>query len=185
MSNLDEARTQLATANRILAHEGVLDAFGHVSVRHPADQGRYLLARSRSPELIEPADILEFTLDSQPVEAVTGLLYGERVIHGCIYAVRPDIRAICHHHSRAVMPFCIAGVPLRPVDHLGATMGSVVPFWDQRDEFGDTNLIVAKPEEGRSLARALGPHWVVLMKRHGATVAGTSLQEMIFRAVFS
>jgi HCOMODA/2-hydroxy-3-carboxy-muconic semialdehyde decarboxylase len=185
MTTLDDARAQVALANRILAHEGVLDAFGHVSVRHPSDSGRYLLARSRSPELIDPADILEFTLDSEPVVPPTTLLYGERVIHGCIYQARPDVTAICHHHSRAMMPFCISGVPLQPVDHLGATMGAEIPFWDQRDEFGDTNLIVAKPEEGRSLARALGPHWIVLMRRHGATVAGTTLQEMIFRAVFS
>jgi HCOMODA/2-hydroxy-3-carboxy-muconic semialdehyde decarboxylase len=185
MPMLDEARSQLALANRILAHEGVLDAFGHVSIRHPADPGRYLLARSRSPELIVAADILEFTLDSQPVVPPTGLLYGERVIHGCIYQARPEVRAICHHHSRAVMPFCISGVPLQPVDHLGATMGAVIPFWDQRDEFGDTDLIVAKAEEGHSLARALGPHWVVLMRRHGATVVGTSLEEMTFRSVFS
>jgi len=154
MATLDDACAQLALANRILAHEGVLDAFGHVSVRHPLDGGRYLLARSRSPELIEPADILEFTLDSEPVLPPTTLLYGERVIHGCIYQARPDVTAIVHHHSRAMMPFCISGVPLRPVDHLGATMGAEIPFWDQRDEFGDTNLIVAKPEEGRSLARA-------------------------------
>jgi ribulose-5-phosphate 4-epimerase/fuculose-1-phosphate aldolase len=185
MTTLDEARAQVALANRIIAHEGVLDAFGHVSVRHPSDPGRYLLARSRSPELIEPADVLEFTLDSEPVQPPTVTLYGERVIHGAIYQARPDVTAVCHHHARAMMPFCISGVPLRPVDHLGATMGAAIPFWDQRDEFGDTNLIVAKPEEGRSLARALGPHWLVLMRRHGATVVGTSLQEMIFRAVFS
>jgi HCOMODA/2-hydroxy-3-carboxy-muconic semialdehyde decarboxylase len=185
MPELEKAYTQLALANRILAHEGVLDAFGHVSVRHPYNLDRYLLARSRSPELIEPADILEFTLDSQPVVPPTGFLYGERVIHGCIYQARPDVHAICHHHSRAMMPFCISGVPLQPVDHLGATMGAVIPFWDQRDEFGETDLIVAKPEEGQSLARALGPHWVVLMRRHGATVAGISMEEMVFRAVFS
>jgi HCOMODA/2-hydroxy-3-carboxy-muconic semialdehyde decarboxylase len=185
MPTLDEARAKLALANRILAHEGVLDAFGHVSVRHPSDPGRYLLARSRSPELIEPADILEFTLDSEPVVPPTGFMYGERVIHGCIYEARPDVLAVCHHHSRAVLPFCISGIALQPVDHLGATMGAVIPFWDQRDEFGDTDLIVAKPEEGRSLARALGPHWVVLMRRHGATVVGLSLEEMVFRAVFS
>jgi ribulose-5-phosphate 4-epimerase/fuculose-1-phosphate aldolase len=185
MPTLDEARAKLALANRILAHEGVLDAFGHVSVRHPSDPGRYLLARSRSPELIEPADILEFTLDSEPVVPPTGFMYGERVIHGCIYQARPDVVAVCHHHSRAVLPFCISGIALQPVDHLGATMGAVIPFWDQRDEFGDTDLIVAKPEEGRSLARALGPHWVVLMRRHGATVVGLSLEEMVFRAVFS
>jgi len=185
MPTLDEARTKLALANRILAHEGVLDAFGHVSVRHPSDPGRYLLARSRSPELIEPADILEFTLHSEPIVPPTGFIYGERVIHGCIYQARSDVLAICHHHSRAVMPFCISGIALQPVDHLGATMGAVIPFWDQRDEFGDTDLIVAKPEEGQSLARALGPHWVVLMRRHGATVVGISIEEMVFRSVFS
>jgi HCOMODA/2-hydroxy-3-carboxy-muconic semialdehyde decarboxylase len=185
MMTLEEAYTQLATANHILAREGVLDAFGHVSMRHPANPERYLLARSRSPELIDPSDILEFTLDSQPVAPPAGFLYGERVIHGCIYQARPDVHAVCHHHSRAVMPFCISGIPLRPIDHLGATMGAVVPFWDQRDEFGDTNLIVARPEEGQSLARALGPSWVVLMRRHGATVVGISVEEMVFRAVFS
>jgi ribulose-5-phosphate 4-epimerase/fuculose-1-phosphate aldolase len=185
MMTLDAARAQVALANRVLAHERVLDAFGHVSMRHPLDHERYLLGRSRSPELIDPNDVMEFTLDSQPVTPPTGFMYGERVIHGEIYRIRPDVHAICHHHSRAVMPFCISGVQLRPVDHLGATMGRTVPFWDQHDEFGDTNLIVAKPEEGRSLARALGPHWLVLMRRHGATVVGTSLQEMVFRAIFS
>ena len=148
MSALDEAREKLALANRILAHEGVLDAFGHVSMRHPSDPGRYLLPRSRSPELVEPADILEFTLDSEPVVPPTVLLYGERVIHGCTYEARPDVHAVCHHHARTVMPFCISGVPLVPVSHLGATMGAKVPFWDQRDEFGDTNLLVRLPEEG-------------------------------------
>ena len=125
MPGLDEARSKLALANRMLAHEGVLDGFGHVSMRHPADPGRYLLARSRSPELIEPGDILEFTLDSQPIAPPTGFLYGERVIHGCIYQARPDVHAVCHHHSRSVMPFCISGVALQPVDHLGAR---VPPF---------------------------------------------------------
>jgi ribulose-5-phosphate 4-epimerase/fuculose-1-phosphate aldolase len=185
MSSLDEARARLALANRILSHEGVLDAFGHVSLRHPADPGRYLLARSRSPELVTPADILEFTLDSEPVEPPTVPLYGERVIHGCIYQARPEVHAVCHHHARAVMPFCISGLPLVPVSHLGATMGPKVPFWDQRDEFGDTTLIVAKPEEGRSLARALGPYWMVLMRRHGATVAGATLEQMVFRTIYS
>jgi ribulose-5-phosphate 4-epimerase/fuculose-1-phosphate aldolase len=185
MSTLDTARAQLAFANRILAHEGVLEAFGHVSIRHPSDAGRYLLARSRSPELIQPEDILEFTLDSQPVVPATTMLYGERVIHGCIYAARPDVNAVCHHHSRSVMPFCISGIPLQPVDHLGATMGTTIPFWDQAEEFGVTDLIVAKPEEGQSLARALGRNWVVLMRRHGGTVAGTTLQEMVFRSIFS
>jgi ribulose-5-phosphate 4-epimerase/fuculose-1-phosphate aldolase len=184
-SVLDETRYELALANRIIAHEGVLDGFGHVSVRHPHDPHRYLLARSRSPELIEPGDLLEFTLDSEPVTPPKGEMYGERVIHGCIYQARPDVNAVCHHHSPSVLPFCVTGVALEPVFHMGPVMGEVVPFWDSRDEFGNTDLMVVKPEEGHSLARALGPHWMVLMRRHGATVAGRSLRELVFRTVYS
>ena len=110
--DLSDARNQVAIANRILANEGVFDAFGHVSVRHPADPGRYLLPRSRSPGLIEAADVLEFNLDSEPVTPPTVQLYAERVIHGCIYQARPDVMAVCHHHASAVMPFCIAVFPL-------------------------------------------------------------------------
>jgi ribulose-5-phosphate 4-epimerase/fuculose-1-phosphate aldolase len=182
--DLSDVRYQVALANRMLAHEGVLDAFGHVSVRHPGDPGRYLLARSRSPGVVEADDILEFTLDSLPVEPPTVQLYAERVIHGCIYQARPEVTAVCHHHAPAVMPFCIAGVPIVPVFHLGAAGGETVPFWNQRDEFGDTNLLVVKPEEGRSLARALGPHNAVLMNNHGATVVGRTLQELVARAIF-
>jgi ribulose-5-phosphate 4-epimerase/fuculose-1-phosphate aldolase len=181
--DLAEVRYQVALANRMLANEGVLDAFGHVSLRHPTDPGRYLLSRSRSPGLIEAADILEFTLDSEPVAPPTVQLYAERVIHGCIYQARPDVMAVCHHHAPAVMPFCISGVPLIPVIHVAAIMGETVPFWDQRDEFGDTNLLVVKPEEGRSLARALGAHSAVLMRRHGATVVGADVRELVFRSI--
>src|SRR5262245_54759626 len=182
---LEEACAKLALANRIIAHEGVLDAFGHVSMRHPDDEGRYLLPVSRSPELVVATDILEFTLDSEPVEPTAAMLYGERVIHGCIYQARPDVNAVCHHHARGVMPFCISGVPLQPVSQLGAIMGPLVPFWDQRDEFGDTDLLVVKPEEGRSLAHALGPYWMVLMRRHGATVVGETLEQMVFRTIYA
>ncbi|MGA7790247.1 MAG: class II aldolase/adducin family protein [Xanthobacteraceae bacterium] len=182
---LDEVRYELALANRIIAHEGVLDGFGHVSVRHPHIPGRYFLARSRSPELIEPSDLLEFTLDSEPVTPPKGDMYGERVIHGCIYQARPDVNAVCHHHSQSVLPFCVTGIALEPVFHMGPVMGQVVPMWDSRDDFGDTDLMVVKPEEGRSLAKTLGPHWMVLMRRHGATVAGRTLRELVFRTVYS
>jgi ribulose-5-phosphate 4-epimerase/fuculose-1-phosphate aldolase len=182
--DLSDVRYQVALANRMLANEGVLDAFGHVSVRHPSDPGRYLLSRSRSPAVIEADDVLEFTLDSKPVAPPTVHLYAERVIHGCIYQARPDVMAVCHHHAPAVMPFAIAGVPIVPVFHLGAAGGETVPFWNQRDEFGDTNLLVVKPEEGRSLACALGPHGAVLMNNHGATVAGGDLRELVSRAIF-
>jgi ribulose-5-phosphate 4-epimerase/fuculose-1-phosphate aldolase len=179
-----QAKVELARANRIVANEGIVDAFGHISLRHPADPRRYLLSRSLAPELVEADDILEFTLDSEPVVPPTKRLYGERVIHGCIYQARPDVQAVCHHHSPSILPFCISGTELVPVYHLGGTIGRKAPFWDQRDDFGDTNLLVIKPEEGASLARALGPHWIVLMRRHGATVAGTSLHELVFRTIY-
>jgi ribulose-5-phosphate 4-epimerase/fuculose-1-phosphate aldolase len=181
---LDEARVLLARANRMIANEGVLDAFGHVTMRHPTDPGRYLMSRSRGPELVQPEDIHEFTLDSQIVKPIKERLYSERVIHGEIYKARPDVNAVCHHHAPSILPFCVTGAPLHPVYHLGATIGDAAPFWDARDEFGDTTLIVAKPEEGASLARALDKNWIVLMRRHGATVAGTTLEELVFRTIY-
>jgi HCOMODA/2-hydroxy-3-carboxy-muconic semialdehyde decarboxylase len=182
---LADLRYDVALANRILAHEGVLDAFGHVSVRHPDDPKRYLLSRSRAPELVEPGDILEYTLDSVPVREPGVPLYSERVIHGEIYKARPEVFAVCHHHAPAFMPLCITRTDYVPVFHLGATGGRMPPFWDQRDEFGDTNLLVVKPEEGASLARALGKHQMVLMVRHGVTVVGSSVQDLVFRCYYS
>jgi len=169
----------------MIANEGVLDAFGHVTMRHPTDPGRYLMSRSRGPELVQPEDIHEFTLDSQIVTPIEARLYGERVIHGEIYKARPDVNAVCHHHAPSILPFCISGRELRPVYHLGATLGARVPFWDARNDFGNTTLIVAKPEEGASLARALGPDWIVLMRRHGATVVGKTLEELVFRTIYT
>ena len=180
-----DLRHELAVANRILAHEGVIDAFGHVSLRHPDDPGRYFLSRSRAPELVEPDDILEFDLNSQPVKPPSVHLYAERVIHGEIFKARTDVVAVVHHHAPAVMPFCISGDPIVPVFHLGASMGAVAPFWDSRDDFGDTNLLVVKPAEGASLARALGKH------SHGADATPwrnrgrPSLRELVFRAIYS
>jgi ribulose-5-phosphate 4-epimerase/fuculose-1-phosphate aldolase len=181
---LAEILHELIVATRILANEKVLDAFGHVSVRHPHDPQRYFIPRHRAPELAEVSDLVELTLDSEPVRPTDFRLYSEKVIHGEIYKARPDVHAVVHHHAHAVLPYAISGHEIVPVFHLGAVMGKV-QFWDQRDEFGDTNMLVVKPEEGASLARALGPHWTVLMRRHGATVAGTSLRELTFRTVFT
>jgi ribulose-5-phosphate 4-epimerase/fuculose-1-phosphate aldolase len=174
---------ELIVSTRILANENVLDAFGHVSVRHPRDPQRYFISRHQAPELAEVSDLIELDLESEPIRPTEFRLYSERVIHGEIYKARPEVNAVCHHHAHAVLPYAISGQEMVPVFHLGAVIGHV-PFWDQRDEFGDTNMLVVKPEEGASLARALGPHWMVLMRRHGATVAGTSLRELTFRTVF-
>ncbi len=185
--DLAQARHDLAVANRVVALEGIIDAFGHVSMRHPTKPDRYLISRSRSPEVVEASDIYEFTLDSEPVtplpQGIRG--YGELVIHGEIYKARPDVNAVSHHHNMAMLPFCNTGEELVPLYHMGAQIGEKVPFWDSRDEFGDTSLLVLKPEEGRSLARALGPNWLVLMRRHGATVAAKNLTELVFRSIYS
>src|SRR6202163_1270956 len=182
---LAEVRQELALANRILANEGVLDAFGHISIRHPHNPDRYLISRYGAAELMMPSDILELTLEAKPVTPTSARLFSELVIHGCIYQARPDVNSVCHHHALSVLPFCITGVELVPVMHLGASLGGKVPFWDSHDEFGDTPLVVTKPEEGASLARALGDHWMVLLRRHGATVAGRSLRECVFRSIYT
>lgn len=180
-----QALFDVAAANRILAYEGVLDAFGHVSVRHPDHPDCYLLSRSRAPELVGPSDVITYRLDSTPVEATDAAQYSERVIHGEIYKARPDVMAICHHHAEAFMPFVITGRDYVPVFHLGASGGDKPPFWDQRAEFGDTNLLVVKPEEGASLARALAANNMVLMLNHGVTAVGTSVQDLVFRCYYS
>ena len=180
---LAQARHDLAVANRVVSYEGIIDAFGHVSMRHPTKPDRYLISRSRSPEVVEASDIYEYTLDSEPVTPLPNGIrgYGELVIHGEIYKARPDVNAVAHHHDMAFLPFCNSGEELLPLYHMGAQIGEKVPFWDSRDEFGDTNLLVLKPEEGASLAKALGPYWLVLMRRHGATVAAKNLTELVFR----
>ncbi len=184
-SVIDDLCYQLALANRMVAYEGVLDGFGHISVRHPDKPDHYLLSRSRSPELVEPGDILELDAESEVVTPGDILPYGECVIHGEIFRARPDVMAIVHHHSPAILPFCLTDLKLVPINSLGATMGAVVPSWDGHDEFGDTPMVLTTNAEGASLARALGPHSMVLMRRHGATVVGSSLKEVVFRSIMT
>jgi len=175
----------LALANRILANEGVLDTFGHVSVRHPDRPDRYFLSRSRAPELVEPGDLIEYDLDSVAVSPSNLTPYLERPIHGEIFKARPDVMAVCHHHAAAFMPLIITQTNYIPVIHQGAVGGHNLPWWDQRALFGDSNYLVVKAEQGHSLAEALGGNMMVLMNRHGVTVAGTSLQDLAFRCVYS
>jgi len=184
-NTLLEAHHELALANRIVANEGVIDAFGHVSMRHPDNPNRYLLSRSRAPELVTADDFIEYDINSQPLRDPGVGQYSERVIHGEIYKARPEVNSVCHHHCPAFMPLLATGTDYMPIFHLGAVGGIRPPFWDQRDEFGDTNMLVVKPEEGASLARALGKHWIVLMMRHGVTVAGISVRDCAFRSVYS
>jgi HCOMODA/2-hydroxy-3-carboxy-muconic semialdehyde decarboxylase len=185
MNDLDFHIGQVVIANRILANEGVVDAYGHVSIRHPQYPERYLLACSRSPELVERGDIMEFTLDGTPHNDDRRAPYQERFIHGAIYEARPDIQAVVHAHAEDVLPFTITTTPLRPVIHSGSFMGAYVPVWDIADTFGDqTNLLVRNMAQGRDLARCLGDHNVALMRGHGFAAAARSLIEVVRMSVY-
>jgi ribulose-5-phosphate 4-epimerase/fuculose-1-phosphate aldolase len=184
MAVLTEVLEELVTANRILAREGVVDAFGHVSVRHPDYAERFILSRARAPECIEAADLMEFTLEGMPIDPAGRKPYAERFIHAAVYEARPDVYAVVHNHSPGVIPFGITATPLRPVMHMCASMGAHVPLWDSRTAFGDTNLLVTNMDMARDLASALGARTVALMRGHGAVVAGDSLRAVVFNSVY-
>ncbi len=174
----------LVAANRILADQGVLDGWGHVSVRHPHDPNRYLLSRSRAPELVSPDDILEFDLDSNPVDAKGHSLYTERFIHGEIYKTRPDVMAIVHTHAPALIPFSITKVQLKPVYHRSAFVTAGIPVFEIRERAGMTDMLIRDKALGRALADALGNHPAALMRGHGAVIVGPSIQRVVGRSIF-
>ena len=184
MGDISAQLEELVTANRILAREDVVDAFGHVSIRHPDRPGRYLLSQSRAPDLVETGDLMEFTLEGEPVDQRDRPMYSERPIHGGIYEARPEVQTVVHNHAQPVVPFGVTGVPLRPMFHLAAIIGADIPVWDIRDNFGDTNMLVTTMEQGRDLARCLGPRRVALMRGHGCAIAGQSLKEAVMTAVY-
>ena len=156
MDELDRARRDLVIANRILAREEVVDAYGHVSMRHPKDPSRYFLSRSRSPELVGPEDIFEFTLDGKVVGGDGRPPYLERFIHGAIYEARPEVMAVVHSHAEDMLPFGLTQAKLKPVIHSGSVIGNEVRTWDIADKFGTgTNLLVVNMEQGRDLAKTL------------------------------
>jgi HCOMODA/2-hydroxy-3-carboxy-muconic semialdehyde decarboxylase len=175
----------LVVANRILARENVVDAYGHVSVRHPDDPRRFFLATSTAPEMVEEDNIIEFNLDCTPVRDDHRPLYHERFIHGGIYETRPDVQAVVHAHSEDVLPFTISATPLRPVIHSGSFMGARIPVWDMADKFGpDTNMLVTNMEQARDLARCLADNNVALMRGHGFAAAARSLIEVVRMSVY-
>ena len=176
---------ELVIANRILAHEDVVDAYGHVSVRSPEDPGRFFLAHSKSPAMVEAGDIVEHDLDANAVKEEKRPLYLERFIHAAIYEARPDVIAVVHAHAEDVLPFTITEPPLRPVIHSGAFIGAEVPVWDIADRFGDgTNLLVTNMAQGRDLAKRLGARNVALMRGHGFAAAARSLIDVVRMSVY-
>jgi len=185
MSNLDTVLKDLVIANRILAKEEVVDAYGHISIRNPDNPKHFFLARSVAPELVERDDIVELGLDGQPVREEKRALYLERFIHAAIYEARPDIQAVVHAHAEDILPFGIAqATPLRPVIHSGSFIGANVPVWDIADKFGDTNLLVTNMAQGRDLAKCLANNNVALMRGHGFASAARSLIEVVRLSVY-
>jgi HCOMODA/2-hydroxy-3-carboxy-muconic semialdehyde decarboxylase len=184
MPKVDYIIEELVTANRILAREGVVDSFGHISARHPDNPQRYLLSRSRAPDCVEAGDIMEFTLDGNPVDAKGRAPYLERFIHGALYEARPDVMSVVHNHSESVIPFGVSSQRIRPIFHMGAAIGHEVPVWDSHDQFGDTALLVENMPMGRDLAKRIGAGSTALMRGHGATVAGRNIRHVVFTSVY-
>jgi ribulose-5-phosphate 4-epimerase/fuculose-1-phosphate aldolase len=175
----------LAAASRILAAHGVVDAFGHVSLRHPAAPDRYLMARSVAPALVTPDDIIEYDLDSHALNANGRGSFLERFIHGEIYKARPDIHSVAHSHSPSVIPFGLVQVPMQAMFHNAAFIAAGVPVFNIHEKFGATDMLVGSPEKGLALAAKLGSKDVVLMRAHGSVACGPTLERAVFRAVYT
>ena len=184
VSELSSLLRDLVVANRVLARHDVLDAFGHVSIRHPDNPARYFMARSRSPELVSPDDLLEYELNGDPVAPAPGQQYVERAIHGAVYEARPDVMVVCHNHAEPLLPFGVTKAKLRPMTHVAGTMGYDIPVWDIAPQWGDTDLLVRTMEQGRSLAASLGPRRVALMRGHGCVVASASIPEVVMTCIY-
>src|SRR5215467_6168581 len=180
-----ERIADLAAASRILAAQGVVDGFGHVSMRHPAAPDRYLMARALAPALVTPRDIIEYDLESNPCNAAGRQSFLERFIHGEIYKARPEVMGVVHSHSPSVIPFGLVDVPMRAMFHNAAFIGAGVPVFDIREKFGATDLLVSDGVKGVALAEIMGRHDVVLMRAHGSVACGISLETAVFRAVYT
>ncbi|HVA24255.1 MAG TPA: class II aldolase/adducin family protein [Chloroflexota bacterium] len=176
---------QLVIANRVLARHGVVDSYGHVSIRHPDHPDRFVMARARAPELITEDDFQTYSLAGDELNGDDRKPYSERFIHAGVYEVRPEVLAVCHNHSPSVIPFGTTNLKLRPIFHMAGGIGSDVPVWDIADEFGEgTDLLVSNVAMGRSLARTLGPRPVALMRGHGSVVAATSVPNVVSVAFY-
>lgn len=181
-----EVAVDLVAANHILAHNGVLDSFGHVSVRDPRDPNRYLQMQAIAPRDVSASDLITFDLDSKAIDAHGRPAYRERFIHGQIYKMRPDVNAVVHSHSPTIIPFSVTEKPLRAIFHNGHFLGQGTPVWEIRDVAGEkNNMLVLSNELGKSLAEALGKGSVVLMRGHGNAVAGPDLKTTVFRAIYT
>jgi HCOMODA/2-hydroxy-3-carboxy-muconic semialdehyde decarboxylase len=174
----------LAAASRILVDQGVFDAAGHVSMRHPESPDRFLMSRSLAPALVTAGDIMEFSLDCEPLDSLRKPFI-ERFLHGGIYKKRADVMAIAHGHSTAVIPFGLVATPMRATYHNAAFLAAGVPVFDIRERFGATDIVISSAEKGAALADALGDKAVLLLRAHGFVAVAPTLQSAVFRAIFT
>jgi HCOMODA/2-hydroxy-3-carboxy-muconic semialdehyde decarboxylase len=174
----------LVAAYRVLAEYGVIDAYGHVSVRSPRDPNRYYLARAIAPERVQVEDLIEYDLDSRPIDENGRESVRERFIHGEVFRSRPEVMAVVHNHSPSVVPFSVTGVPMRPIFHMAAFIGEGLPNFEIRDAQKGTDLLVKTPQLGKALAKSLGPKPAALMRGHGAVVVGENLPRAVGRSVY-
>jgi HCOMODA/2-hydroxy-3-carboxy-muconic semialdehyde decarboxylase len=175
----------LVAASRILAHYGVLDAWGHVSMRHPNNPERYLLSRARAPALVSAEDIMEFDLDSNPVDQRGRRMFLERFIHGPAYRARPDVNAVVHSHSPTVIPFSVTGEPLKAISHIASFLVNGCPCFEIRDVGLTQGLLVTNNKQGDALAKTLGHHPVALMRGHGNLVVAQDIPRVVHRALYT
>jgi HCOMODA/2-hydroxy-3-carboxy-muconic semialdehyde decarboxylase len=175
----------LAAASRVLADQGVVDAFGHVSIRHPAAADRFWIPRSMAPALVMPDDLMEFTLAGVACDGDDRPAFLERFIHGEIYRARADVNAVVHSHSPSVIPFGLTRAPLRAMFHNAGFLAAEIPVFDIAEKFGATDMLVGSPEKGVELARVAGTAPVVLMRGHGLAAVGPDLRTAVFRAVYT
>jgi HCOMODA/2-hydroxy-3-carboxy-muconic semialdehyde decarboxylase len=176
---------RLVYANRILYDQGIVDGLGHVSVRHPTQEGVFLLSCNRAPGLVKRQDIVCYDLDGNAVSQTTERPYLERFIHSEIYRARPDVVAVVHSHSPSVIPFAITHNPLKPVFHMSGFLGSGSAHFEIREAAGNSDMLIRSAYLGEALARSLGKHNCVLMRGHGSTVVGTSLEQVVYRAIYA
>ncbi len=185
MTELEQIKEDLVTANKVLAYHHVVDSFGHVSIRHPSNPNHFLMSRARAPNCVEVIDITEFTQEGDIVGHNPGKPYSERFIHGAIYEARPDVMAVVHNHSPNVVPFTVQGKrKFRPIMHMCAPIGTDIPTWDIAHKFGETNLLVTSMDMGRDLAKTLASRTVSLMRGHGSVVVGKSLRDVVFTSIY-
>ncbi len=173
---------QLVTANRILANEGIVDVFGHISVRSETNPEEFLLSVSRSPAAVRATDIQRYRLNCTPLVEIKEKHYVERVIHGGIYQARPDVQSVCHSHSDGVLPYAVSGETIRPVIHMGTLFWEGIGWFDRYD--ADGNLLVSTPSEGKALAESLGKRRAALLKNHGSVVAGENIVTAVMAAIY-